>query len=77
MSTFSTEHRNNKVREVLRIAVKAIGPTEIARLIDEPWCVDKIEGSGSYPNSSIIVTVLRRIGARTYRGKYWLAEVES
>jgi hypothetical protein len=77
MSTFSTEHRNNKVREVLRTALKPLGPTEIARLIDEPWCVGKIEGSGSYPNASIIITVLRRIGIRMYRGKYWSAEVES
>jgi hypothetical protein len=75
MSTFSTEHRNNKVREVLKNATEKLGPTEIARLIDEPWC--RTVGHGRHPQSSAIVPVLRRIGAQTYKGKYWSAEEES
>jgi len=75
MSTFSTEHRNNKVREVLENAIEKLGPTEIARLIGEPWCLTKYPNFIGYAQSSAIVPVLRRIGALTYKGKYWLPKV--
>lgn len=67
MSEVSTEDRNAKVLAVLSASDKPIGPTEIARRINEPWC--KCQG---YFQSSVIVPVLRRIGAVGAGGRYSL-----
>lgn len=61
----STEQRNAKVGAVLAAADKPLGPTEIARRINEPWCMTE-----HYPQSSAIVPVLRRIGALGSGGRY-------
>jgi hypothetical protein len=78
MSTFSiysTEHRGYKVLEVLLKAEKPLGPTEIARLINEPWCVTKSPDGVGYAQSSVIVPILRRGSALTHKGKYWIPKV--
>ncbi len=67
MSEISTEDRNAKVLAVLVASDKPIGPTEIARRINEPWCK-----SENYFQSSAIVPVLRRIGAVGSGGRYSL-----
>lgn len=67
MTQIPTDQRNEKVRAVLASTQLALGPTEIARRIDEPWC--KSEG---YFQSGAIVPVLRRIGAVGIKGKYTL-----
>ena len=66
----SKDDRDNKVRAVLEATSIPLGPTEIARRIDEEWCV--AGGAGGYPMSNTIVPVLRRIGAVGDRGKYTL-----
>lgn len=64
----SKDDRNNKVRAVLEQATEPLGPTEIARRINEPWCM-----AGGYPQSSIITPVLRKLGIRgNFSGKYKL-----
>lgn len=66
----STEDRNAKVRAVLLAATEPIGPTEIARRINELWCK-----ADSYFLSSSIAPVLKRIGAvRHNGGEYTLAK---
>lgn len=65
MSEITAEDRNAKVLAMLAASDKPIGPTEIARLINEPWC--KSQG---YFQSSAIVPVLRRIGAVGAGGRY-------
>lgn len=72
MSEITTEDRNAKVLAVLTASDKPIGPTEIARRINEPWC--KTRG---YFQSSVIVPVLRRIGAVGCGGRYSLPSVEA
>lgn len=59
--------RDEKVRAVLQASSVMLGPTEIARRVNEPWCVPN-----RYPSSSAIVPVLRRIGAIAIKGKYRL-----
>jgi hypothetical protein len=63
----SKDDRDNKVRAVLQAATGPLGPTEIARLINEPWCVIQ---PGNYAQSSAITPVCRRIGASATKGKY-------
>lgn len=63
----SAEHRNEKVRAVLLAASEPLGPTEIARRVNEPWC-----GAGGYPSSAAVTPVLRRIGAIANNGRYEL-----
>ena len=63
-------HKEDKVKNVLKMADKPMGPTEIARWINEPWCK-----CGNYYYSSVIVPMLRRIGAiRHDGGKYSFKE---
>ena len=68
----SKDDRDNKVRAVLDAASEPLGPTEIARRIGDEWCMP---GGAEYgiPMSSVIVPVLRRIGAVGDRGKYTIA----
>ncbi len=63
----SKDDRDRKVRAVLEAAEGPLGPTEIARRIDESWCGGPSSG---YPRSSAIVPVLRRIGAVKAEGAY-------
>lgn len=58
------EYRNNRVREVLLTSGKVLGPTEIARRINEDWC----GGRFCDPSSAAIVPILRRIGATRHPG---------
>jgi len=61
----SAAERNEEVLLVLKHAAEPLGPTEIARRINQSWCVD------GYPLSSAINPVLKRIGATpTGKGKY-------
>lgn len=64
----STDDKDSKVRAVLLASTAPLGPTEIARRIDEDCCAPK----DSYPKSSAIVPILRRIGAQCEGGKYSL-----
>ena len=65
----SKDNRDNKVRAILLAAAEPLGPTEIARRINEDWC-----GGGRYPSSSAITPVCRRIGAVASNGKYSLQQ---
>lgn len=67
----SAEERNEKVRAVLRDALSPLGPTEIARRINEDWCVFPGIDRG-YPQSAKITPICRRIGAIGVKGKYTL-----
>lgn len=65
----SKDNRDKKVRKVLSETASPITPTDIARQINEPWCM--VNG---YPQSAPIVPVLRRIRAVVVsRGKYQAA----
>ena len=56
-----------EVKSVLKAADRPLGPTEIARRINQPWCVK------GYPLSSAILPILRQIGAvRSGSGQYSL-----
>jgi hypothetical protein len=69
------DRRDEQVREVLRNSPDPIGPTDIAKKINEHWCVP--DGYGlSYAKSAPVILVLRRIGVPSYGGKYWLSEEE-
>ena len=57
------EYRNQRVREVLLASGKVLGPTEIARRINEDWC--KQYGVLA---SSAITPILKRIGAVRHPG---------
>ena len=70
----TAEQRNDQVRAILQAASKALGPTEIARRIDAEWCSLPYRGRRS-PQSAPVVPVLRRIGALTLKGKYWMPKV--
>ena len=59
--------REVDVRNVLSTTTGLLGPTEIARRINKPWCMP-----GGEPSSSAVVPVLRRIGAISRLGKYTL-----
>ncbi len=62
--------RDEAVLVILQNAKEALGPTEIARRIGEDWCI-----RDSYPQSSAINPILKRIGAvREGNGRYKLAE---
>ena len=64
----SKNDRNNKVLAILEQATKPLGPTEIARRINEQWCM-----IGGQPQSSIITPVLRKLGVKgDISGKYSL-----
>lgn len=52
------QERMAKIRKVLSEATFPIGPTEIARRINEPWCVV----DGAYPQSSKICPMLDKMG---------------
>jgi len=67
----SAEERNEKVLEVLRKAFAPLGPTEIARRIEEPWC----NPPGKGPNSAIISQICARLGLKSRRGKYAVAQI--
>lgn len=63
--TDTTKERNEKVLKILLAEFQPIGPTEIARLINEKWCCD------GYPSSAAISPILKRIGAvKVGNGKY-------
>lgn len=73
MATFQSEGRDEKVLAVLLAAVEPIGPTEIARRINEPWC-----GEPGYYLSSAIMPILRRIRAERHKGgKYSIKKGEA
>ena len=55
--------KNAKVLAVLQAEQKPIGPTEIARRINEPWCCND-----GFAMSAPITPVLRRIGAIRHKG---------
>ena len=55
------DDRDEKVRAVLEAATEPLGPTEISRRINAPWCCC---------GSSAIVPVLRRIGAVKVAGRF-------
>ena len=57
-------YRESRVREVLLSSGKVLGPTEIARRINEDWC----GGGFCNPSSAAIVPILRRIGATRHPG---------
>lgn len=59
--TTATE-KNAKVLAVLAATSAPLGPTEIARRINEKWCCD------GFPASAPITPVLRRIGAVRHKG---------
>ena len=63
------EYRNQRVREVLLASGKVLGPTEIARRIDEDWCKQYGE-----PASSAITPILKRIGAMRHPGGLYSME---
>lgn len=65
--TKQAEERNEKVRAVLREALKPIGPSEIGKLIGEDWCC-----YGIYGLSAPITPICRRIGAVGVKGKWSL-----
>lgn len=65
----SKNDRNNKVLRVLKDAGQAIGPTEIARRINEDWCM--FQGT---PQSAVIFPVLKKIGAVNTGNGWILAE---
>lgn len=69
----TTEQRNEKVRAVLRNALKPMAPTEIARAICEEWCCYGGKAYGAH--SAAISPVLKRIGAVGVKGKWSLAKV--
>lgn len=54
----TAQERNAAVLAVLKAATEPLGPTEIARRINQPWC----------PQSPAIMPVLRRIGAVRHPG---------
>ena len=55
--------KNAKVLAVLAATSDPIGPTEIARRINEQWCCD-----AGFAMSAPITPVLRRIGAIRHKG---------
>ncbi len=61
-----TERRNSRVIGVLRASTQILGPTEIARRINESWCFQ--HGS---PASSAITPILKRIGAVRHPGGHY------
>lgn len=63
------EYRNQRVREVLLASGKVLGPTEIARRIDEDWCKQY-----GVPSSSAILPILKRIGAMRHPGGLYSLE---
>lgn len=63
----SRDERDNKVLTILKTASEPLGPTEIARRINESWCVPN-----GYPLSSVITPVCRRIRAVAANAKYSL-----
>lgn len=69
------EARNELVRAVLLAATEPLGPTEIARRINQPWCVIKDDGFPAFAMSAPITPILRRIGAIGIKGKYMLPKV--
>lgn len=62
-----TSVRDRAVLKVLQEAKEPIGPSEIARRINQPWCVDD---TGN-PLSSRITPILRRIGAVRHAAGRW------
>ena len=66
----TAEERNNKVRAVLKDALRPMAPTEIARQICEEWCCYGGKASGAH--SAAISPVLKRIGAVGGKGKWSL-----
>jgi len=70
MNKFTAEHRNEKVREVLRESITPLAPTQIAQRICEEWCCYGGKASGAH--SAAISPVLKRIGAVGVKGKWSL-----
>lgn len=63
-----------KAAAVLRVLQRAegpIGPTEIARRVNEPWC------GGTLTQSSAVMPYLKRIGAVRHDGGLYSAPKES
>ena len=72
----TAEQRNDQVRAILQAASEALGPTEIARRINQDWCIIRgNNGRADFAQSAPVVPVLRRIGALTLKGKYWMPKV--
>lgn len=74
MATPTTQERNAVVLAVLKAEGRPIGPTAIARKINQNWCLgpNRPDGPRFLPLSSAIIPVLRRIGAVNHGGKWAL-----
>lgn len=70
MSKVTAQQRDEKVRSVLREAIRPMSPTAIAQAISEEWCCYGGKPSGAC--SAPISTVLKRIGAVGGKGKWSL-----
>ena len=57
----NAEQRNEKVRAVLRNALRPMSPSQIAAAICEEWCC--WDSKPAYAKSAAISPVLKRIGA--------------
>jgi hypothetical protein len=68
--TEQSDYRDDKVFKVLSSVNRPIGPTEIAKLINEHWCL-----CGEYYSSAVISKSIKRLVKNGYiicpkRGKY-------
>ena len=64
----TTQERNAAVLAVLNAATEPLGPTEIARRVDQPWCWYCDSRGPVSPSSAAITPVLRRIEAVRHEG---------
>lgn len=68
MSGPSAAYRDERVRVVLRDALRPITPSEIASRINEPWCCWAPRAGMSAP----ISPCLKRIGATKVKRGLWI-----
>lgn len=66
--------RQDAIRAVLKEAEKPIGPTEIARRVNDCWCYSGGMPGRGYPQSAPVCAELKRMGdvSRVGRGLYYL-----
>ena len=67
----TAEDRNAAVLAVLKSAKVPLNPTEIARLIDAPWCKHS-----NYYMPSAINPILKRIKAMRHNGGEYTAPIK-
>lgn len=67
------EDRQRLILEVLEEATEPIGPTEMARRINEEWCLP-----GGYPYTAVVCRELKRIPniRKCGKGRYELIREE-